>query len=99
MTSRHRVYLALGFLGAIHATVLFASFLAPYDAEAQDRELPFAPPTRLHFVDSHGQFHLRPFIFACVPGSVAAPPRIEDRTRTFPLHLFVRESSAKREVE
>src|SRR5215470_9385406 len=65
MTIRRRIYLALGFLGALHASVLLASFFAPYDPEVQDRELPFTPPTRLHFVDVRGRFHLRPFIFAC----------------------------------
>jgi peptide/nickel transport system permease protein len=99
MTTRHRIYLALVFLGAVHATVLFASFLAPYDAEAQDRELPFAPPTHVHFVDTRGRFHLRPFIYPCVPGSVPARPCIEDRARIFPIRFFVRESSGEPEVE
>ena len=99
MTGRHRIYLGLGFLGALHASVLLASFLAPYDPEVQDRELPFTPPTRLHFVDVRGRFHLRPFIYACGPSSMPAAPCVEDRTQAFPLRFFARESSARLEVE
>ena len=99
MTSRQRICLALAFLGALHASVLFASFLAPYDAEAQDRQFPFTPPTRPHFVDTRGRFHLRPFIYACAPSSVLAEPCVEDRGRPFPLRFFVRESSAGLEGE
>src|SRR6516225_4605522 len=94
MTIRRRIYLALGFLGALHASVLLASFFAPYDPEVQDRELPFAPPTRLHFVDERGRFHLRPFIYACASSSMPVAACVEDLTRAFPLRFFVRESSA-----
>src|SRR6516162_3653439 len=99
MTSRQKICFGLAFLGALHASVLCASFLAPYDAESQDRELPFTPPTRLHFVDARGRFHLRPFIYACASSSVLAEPCVEDRGRAFPLRFFVRESSAELEVE
>ena len=94
MTIRRRIYLALGFLGALHASVLLASFFAPYDPEVQDRELPFAPPTRLHFVDERGRFHLRPFIYACASSSMPVAACVEDLTRAFPLRFFSRESSA-----
>jgi peptide/nickel transport system permease protein len=99
MTSRQRIYLTLAFLGAVHASVLLASFLGPYQAEAQARELPFTPPTWPHFVDTRGRLHLRPFIYACAPGSVLAEPCAEDRRRSFPLRFFVRDSSAGLEVE
>ena len=99
MTSRQRTYLALAFIGAVHASVLSASFLAPYEAEAQNRELPFTPPTRPHFVDTRGRFHLRPFIYGCAPGSLPAQSCVEDRGRAFPLHFFVQEAPAGLEVE
>src|SRR5215472_7264697 len=99
MTSRQRIYLALAFLGALHAAALFASFLAPYDAEAQDRESPFTAPTWPHFVDAHGRFHLRPFIYACAPGSTLAEPCVENWGRAFPVRFLVREPAAGLEVE
>ena len=46
----------------VHVIVVGASFFAPYDPSVQNRDLPFAPPMRIHFADSQGRFHLRPFV-------------------------------------
>ena len=81
-------------LATFHGFVLFAGFVAPYDFSAQDRELPFAAPTRLHVVDARGRFHVCPFVYGpdgraypllfLVPG---APYKVAE---LFPerLHLF-----------
>jgi hypothetical protein len=55
-----RVGAWLGLLGALYAAVLLAGLIAPYAPNDQNRNAPFAPPTRLHFFDTTGQFHLRP---------------------------------------
>jgi len=68
---------------------VFAGFFAPYDAKEQDRNLPYAPPTRLHFNGASG-FHFRPFVYAQVSDSDGYR---EDRTREYPLHFFVKGSS------
>jgi peptide/nickel transport system permease protein len=60
---RTRTAILVGLLAGLHLVLLFAGFFAPYDPTAQNRELPYAPPTRLHFKDSSG-FHLRPFVYA-----------------------------------
>ena len=44
----------------VHLALLFAGFFAPYDPAAQNRDLSYAPPTRIHFVGSTG-FHWGPF--------------------------------------
>jgi peptide/nickel transport system permease protein len=44
--------------------VIFPGFFAPYDYSTQDREVPFAAPSRLHFVDRTGGFHVRPFVYS-----------------------------------
>ena len=54
---------AIWFLLAIHAMVAVAGFIAPYNFETQDREHPYAPPTRLHFVDCSGKIHFHPFVY------------------------------------
>jgi peptide/nickel transport system permease protein len=54
---------ALWFLLAVHAIVVLAGFIAPYSFETQEREHPYAPPTRVHFIDCAGKFHLRPFVY------------------------------------
>jgi peptide/nickel transport system permease protein len=73
-------------LAALHLAILFAGFIAPYDPTAQNRELSYAPPSRIHFVDSFG-FHLRPFIYAAV---VDLDSYREDLSRKFPVRLLVR---------
>ncbi|MGH9727699.1 MAG: ABC transporter permease [Candidatus Acidiferrales bacterium] len=95
MKNRHKLWGALILLAGLHGLVLFAGFFAPYGSAAQDRELPFAPPTRIHFVDAHGKFHARPFVYGLkddprIPGAFAA-----DSTRVYPLHFFVQGSSYK----
>jgi len=67
--------LALSLLAIVHGAVLLAGFLAPYDFAAQNRAFPFSPPTRLHFVDSQGKFHIRPFLY--------------EQNRAYPIHFFV----------
>ncbi len=53
--------LALFYLGA-----LLADFIAPYDGSLHDRNYVFAPPQRLRWVDSDGNFQLRPFVYPVV---------------------------------
>lgn len=60
MTRRMRIGLTLTFLGILHGAVLLAGFLAPYPYAEQHREYPYASPTRTHFIDPSGHFHLRP---------------------------------------
>jgi len=51
-------------LGVLHGTVVCAGFFAPYDAVEQDRQRPYLPPMRLHFLDAHGHLHVRPFVYS-----------------------------------
>ncbi len=57
---------AIWFLLAIHAVVALAGFCAPYNYETQDRQHPYAPPTRVHFIDCAGNF---------ICGLLFMPPR------------------------
>lgn len=84
--ARARAALLIGLLLALHALILCAGFVAPYDPATQNRDLPYAPPARLHFADGSG-FHLRPFVYAWTP---AGDSYQQDRTQAYPLHWFVR---------
>ena len=87
--------LAFGLVG-VHLILLFAGFFAPYDSATQDRELTYAPPTRLHFKDAAG-FHLRPFVYASTPvldGDQAGSYQ-DDRSQRYPVRFFVRGPSYK----
>jgi peptide/nickel transport system permease protein len=83
---RHKALSVLLLLMALHLPILFAGFIAPYDPTAQDREEPYAPPTRLHFVNASG-FHLHPFVYA----SAATVDGFRENTdRSYELHLLAR---------
>src|SRR6266850_8028083 len=89
MRNKVRIRLLIFILSSLHVAVLFAGFFAPYDAKEQDRNLPYAPPSRLHFSGDSG-FHFRPFLYAVESDSDGYR---EDRSREYPLHLFVKGSS------
>jgi peptide/nickel transport system permease protein len=80
---------AAAVLVALHALVLGASFVAPYDYAVQDRSAPFAPPTRLRFVDEEGGFHPRPFVYALAPEDGPPGRYREDRSVRHPIRFFV----------
>ena len=73
---------------AFHGVICLAGFFAPYDPAAQNRGLPFAPPTRLHVLRPGGATRLRPFVYpvlcAAETGRCA-----EDRRSAYPLRFFV----------
>ncbi len=81
-------------LAGLHLVLLFAGFFAPYDPTTQNRELPYAPPTRVHFKDSLG-FHLRPFVYVWTSGLGGDQPDSyqgsyqEDRSHEYPVQFFV----------
>ena len=80
---------ALFLLVGVHAAVIFAGFVAPYSFAVQDREIPFAPPTRLHLVDAHGRFHARPFVYGLVADASAPNAYTTDAIQIYPVHFFV----------
>jgi peptide/nickel transport system permease protein len=98
--SQKKLWFALLALALIHTAVLGARFLVPCDPTQQNRDFPFAPPMRLHFVDAQGKFHLRPFAYALVyhPESSAAVPYEEDRSQLLPLRFFVTSKAIAREL-
>jgi peptide/nickel transport system permease protein len=82
--------LLLAALGALHLIVLLAGFLAPYDVAQQNRELPFAPPSHIHFADAQGNFHLRPSVCALEDRPGAFGEYSENRDRCLPVRFLVR---------
>lgn len=86
---RSKTALLITLLVGLHLLLLLAGFVAPYDPTGQNRELPYAPPTRLHFRDASG-LHLRPFVYAWIPVDDGYR---EDQSRANPIQLFVRGDS------
>ena len=88
MNRNYKLRAAVALLGAFHVFILLAGFLAPYGYATQDRDMAFAPPTRVHFVDAHGSFHARPFVYG-VKSNVSDSSYEEDPSSAYPLQLFV----------
>lgn len=75
-------------LGALHAIVACAGFIAPYDPIEQDRRNPYLPPARIHLLDAQGRFHLRPFTYALKLRTGTFDQYEEDVAKTVPLEFF-----------
>lgn len=96
MSRRPRIWPPAAVLAALYAVAVGAGFFAPYDVAEQDRGLAFAPPTRLHFIDHDGGWHLRPFVYRLdlVPGTFDG--YAEDRGRRYPLRLLISRDGGRR---
>lgn len=88
MALGHKPRLAIAALAVSHGLVLLAGFFAPYDPAFQDRQLPFAPPTHIHFLDSRGNFHFRPFVYRWKTDPEGDGTYREDRTLAYPVRFF-----------
>ncbi len=91
MSGRRKLVKWLVVLGALHGVIACAGFLAPNESIAQDREHPFAPPSKLHIRDAHGHLHARPFFYPFrIRTSLAGLYEYEEDTaRTISLKFFM----------
>ncbi len=80
--------LAIAILIVSHSMVLFAGFFSPYDPGVQHRELPFAPPSRIHFLDKQHRLHIRPFVYGLVASSAGDGRYEEDGSQIYALRFF-----------
>jgi peptide/nickel transport system permease protein len=83
----------LVFLVLLHVVVAGAGFFAPYDPIEQDRERPYLPPMRVHWMDAHGHFHLRPFSHPLRLREGSFDQYGEDIAAAVPVHFFTRGAS------
>lgn len=94
MIRKRKVAIALMFLFALHLAIFFAGFIAPYDPAAQNRDFPYTPPTRIHFLDDRG-LHFRPFVYELVAIPDGLYQYDEAREREYKVHFFVTSSEYK----
>ncbi len=88
MSARRTPCVAIAVLAVSHGLVLLAGFAAPYNPAAQDRELPFAPPTRIHFLDKQGKLHPRPFVYRWKASPESDAGYREDASVVYPIRLL-----------
>jgi peptide/nickel transport system permease protein len=93
MRMSNKGVLLVAALASFYLIVLLAGFFAPYDVVQQNREVPFAPPSHIHFVDVQGTIHLRPFVCILVENPDSFGEYVEDRRLCSPIRFFVRGSS------
>ena len=93
--SQKRLIAAAIFLLALHLAILLAGFVAPYEPAVQNRDFPYVPPTRIHFIDARGHLHLRPFIYQAVARADSLYEYTEARDQEFPVRFFVSGSKYK----
>jgi peptide/nickel transport system permease protein len=77
--------------------VFIPEFLSPYELN-HTSDYVEAPPTKLHFIDANGQFHLQPFVYGMertLDFKTRARTYAEDTTRMYPVSLFVRGDAYK----
>ncbi|MCK4245067.1 MAG: ABC transporter permease [Candidatus Omnitrophica bacterium] len=83
-------YFALVALLFLYLTAIFADFIAPYPYDLQNRTMCYAPPTKIHFTESNGRFHLRPFVYRYYLKDSIYRKYEEDKSRPYFIHLFHR---------
>jgi peptide/nickel transport system permease protein len=89
MSGRRKLVAWLAILSAAHLAIVCAGFLSPYDPTTQDRDRPYAPPMRVHWVDTAGRFHLRPFVYAEQLREGTFEEYATDTSQVVPLRFFV----------
>ena len=89
MIRRRKLAKWLAVLVALHGVIACAGFFAPYDPVAQDRQRPYAPPSKPHFLDKQGRVHMRPFLYPLRMREGLFNQYEEDTARTIPLKFFV----------
>ena len=87
-SSRRQLRWGLGIVLLCYAAALGADFLAPYEARAQARREPLAPPTAIHFRDLQGRWHWRPFIYAQQLQDPLTRQYTEDTRQAYALELW-----------
>jgi peptide/nickel transport system permease protein len=72
---------------------IFAEFFAPYQLDKFDSKRSFIPPSRIHFFDKEGNFHLRPFTYnkvVTLDPKTFVPIWEEDDSKAYPIYFFVK---------
>ncbi len=86
---RRGTCIALGFACFLVFISIFADFLSSNPPSRQNLNQFYHPPTRIHFIDSEGVFHLRPFFYRTeLQEPLDAVYREETDTEYFPEFFF-----------
>jgi len=60
----HKIaFIGLIILAVLYTIMLFAEFIAPYHYDSEVRSHSYMPPTKFHFFDNEGKYHLIPIFY------------------------------------
>src|ERR1700750_1480807 len=93
MSDRVKRNTLLSLFIALHLVVIFPGFFSTQGYAEQDRDVPFSPPTRIHFVRPDGHFSLRPFVYGWSQAALDAGSYEVDRSQIYPLRFFTQGSA------
>ena len=94
----HLAILGLSLLGIFLIIALIPEFLAPYGTHTRNLRYAQGPPMGIHFFDSTGTFHARPFVYGWKSKRDAVTLRrvtTVDESKLHPVRLFVKGESYK----
>ena len=77
----------------LYAVALFVEPVAPYHPDVQDVKYAYRPPTQIHFFDTQGKFHPRPFVYGTSRTrdlETLSLVYAEDKSQMYSFHLFVK---------
>lgn len=84
--------IGINILFIYYLVAIFAEFVAPYDLTRMTSDL-YHLPTRIHFVDKDGRFHLRPFVYKLeqeIDMKAFSITLVEHTDRMYPVYFFVK---------
>ncbi len=92
LKKKKTAFIGVIILLVLYTIMLFASFIAPYHYDNEVRSNSYAPPSKIHFVDTQGKFHIFPFSYKVTFTRDEFFNRIfiEDTTQAYPLQLFAK---------
>ncbi len=96
---RHKMALAGAIVTLLsYLVALLCEPIAPYDPHEVNAKYVYAPLQRIHFFDSEGNFHLRPFVYGLEGERDPETRRMrywEDKSRKYPIYFSTRGSTYK----
>lgn len=90
--------LGLCIVGALLILSLFAPFFSPYGEDEQELTNTYLPPQRIHFFDTEGRFHFRPFTYRLrktMDPETYVTTIEEDTSKSYSVKFFVQGSEYK----
>jgi peptide/nickel transport system permease protein len=89
----HMALIGIGILAIFLVACIIPEFLAPYGPQERNKRYAKGAPIGIHFIDSDGDFHLRPFTYSRKSKRDPVTLRkisVVDETKMWPIQFFVR---------